>query len=238
MLAEALAQLGTGDCEAIAGGVIGQPVNALSSLAYAAIGIWVLTRVRHTHPDRPWGPMIFGIALLSVSFGSVVFHGPMPGWALLAHDLSNAAAVLFIVVYDLFVLRPGWAPGMAVAGYFVSVGALGILFAAVPTSSVPVTAAFVVAAVALEYLVYRADRRAGFAHRRTLVLYGAIGIVLAVAATAYLLGQTGGELCDPNSPFQLHGLWHVLTAVAFGLFASVAFDPDSHRPSKAHESHA
>jgi hypothetical protein len=43
--------------------------------------------------------------------------------------------------------------------------------------------------------------------------------VMAVALVAYAFGRTGGPLCDPDGPFQLHGLWHVLSAIAVGMWA-------------------
>jgi len=39
---------------------------------------------------------------------------------------------------------------------------------------------------------------------------------LAVAVTILYLSVDGGPLCFPESPFQGHGLWHVLNAVSAG----------------------
>ena len=52
--------------------------------------------------------------------------------------------------------------------------------------------------------------------------------LLLVAGAAYLLGQTGGWLCEPTALIQLHGVWHVASALAFGVFAETAFHPGSH----------
>lgn len=38
--------------------------------------------------------------------------------------------------------------------------------------------------------------------------------VLAVGLAAYLAGRSGSPLCRPDSVWQFHGVWHVLTAVA------------------------
>ena len=35
------------------------------------------------------------------------------------------------------------------------------------------------------------------------------------AAAAWAGGRTGSPLCRPDSPFQLHGCWHVLAALGF-----------------------
>jgi hypothetical protein len=82
--------LGGSDCEALQEGLLGQPVNAVSSLAYVAAGLWVLRR---------GGPAVPAVALGLVGVGSVLYHGPMPPGARLAHDgsiiaLAGAAAVV------------------------------------------------------------------------------------------------------------------------------------------------
>jgi hypothetical protein len=71
--------LGASDCEALHAGWLGQPVNAVSSLAYVAAGLCVLRR------GGPAGP---AAALGLVGVGSVLYHGPMPGSAGLVHDGS------------------------------------------------------------------------------------------------------------------------------------------------------
>ena len=81
--------LGGSDCEALHAGWLGQPVNAVSSLAYVAAGVWVLRR------GGPAGP---AAALGLVGVGSVLYHGPMPPGAGFVHDasivaLAGAAAV-------------------------------------------------------------------------------------------------------------------------------------------------
>ena len=74
--------LGGSDCEALTDGVLGQPVNALSSLAYVAAGAFVLQR------RGPPGP---ALALVLVGVGSVLYHGPMPPSAGPVHDASLVA---------------------------------------------------------------------------------------------------------------------------------------------------
>jgi hypothetical protein len=77
-----LLALGGSDCEALRDGWLGQPVNTLSSLAYAMAGAYVLRR---------GGPRASGLALVAVGVGSVLYHGPMPSGAELAHNGSIVA---------------------------------------------------------------------------------------------------------------------------------------------------
>ena len=69
--------LGASDCEALRDGLLGQPVNSLSSLAYVAAGAYVLRR---------GGPAAPAWALGAVGAGSVLYHGPMPPGAEALHD--------------------------------------------------------------------------------------------------------------------------------------------------------
>ena len=39
-------------------------------------------------------------------------------------------------------------------------------------------------------------------------------VLLALGLVAYLVGRTGSPLCRPESLWQFHGAWHVLTAAA------------------------
>ena len=63
-------------------------------------------------------------------------------------------------------------------------------------------------------MVRRSRHRTGFpgwTARRGAAVAG-----LAVAsAVAYAGGRTSAPTCDPDSPIQLHGAWHVLSAAAF-----------------------
>jgi hypothetical protein len=81
--------LGASDCEALRDGLLGQPVNSLSSLAYVAAGAYVLRRGGPTAPA--W-------ALGAVGLGSVLYHGPMPPGAEAVHDGAIVALVAAVCV--------------------------------------------------------------------------------------------------------------------------------------------
>ena len=77
-----LLALGGSDCEALHRGVLGQPVNGVSSLAYVVAAGYVLHR---------GGPPAPALALALVGVGSVLYHGPMPPGAGFVHDASLVA---------------------------------------------------------------------------------------------------------------------------------------------------
>ena len=68
--------LGAGDCERLHGGLVAQPVNTASALAYVAVGAWLIGRRR----------VGFGLAVAAAGIGSVDYHGPGSPAARLLHD--------------------------------------------------------------------------------------------------------------------------------------------------------
>ncbi len=78
--------LGTGDCERLHDGLVAQPVNTASALAYVAVGAWLVGR------RRPW----IGLAVAAAGIGSVDYHGPGSPAARLLHDGGLYAVVGFV----------------------------------------------------------------------------------------------------------------------------------------------
>ena len=81
--------LGGSDCEVVRDALLGQPVNALSNLAYILAAAVVLRR------GGPRGP---AVALAAVGVGSFLYHGPMPVGAERLHDGSILALVAVTAV--------------------------------------------------------------------------------------------------------------------------------------------
>lgn len=172
------------DCELIGPGILGQPVNTLTTLPFLLLGGWLSSNARSR-----W----VGVALMATGAGSFVFHGPMPTWGEWAHDVALAWLIATIAGQGTRWERWSRLPALA---------ALAALFAAFPIAADPV-------AVALAVIVGAAIlvRRPPAAELMPLGL-------LAVVAFLGRLGSTGGPLCDPSSILQLHGLWHIGAAVA------------------------
>jgi hypothetical protein len=199
--------LGAGDCEEWRPDwLLHQPVNALSSLAYAAAGAWIATRPGTDRASRVSGAVYAG-AVISNAVGSFLYHGP--GWpgSVFVHDAAIPAAVLFITADDVALLR-GWTVRRQLTAYAAALGAACLVIAVAPASGVTVAwisgATAAAAEVALARHTHQVSARAALATAGILV-----GAVLAVLA-----GRTDSPLCRPHSPLQGHALWHVLTAVA------------------------
>ena len=162
--------IGESDCELLSGGLLAQPINSWTSVAYIAVGVWILGRRVRLYRGLK---TTYGLLVVALGVGSIAFHGPQPAGARWLHDLTIVSVVSFVVVYCLV------------------------------------------------------------SARRDLTRYLAIGGLLLCATVLNVLGRTGGPLCDPDSPLQLHGLWHVATATALGAWSLIAHPADtaSVRPS-------
>jgi hypothetical protein len=118
LMVEMVAALGGADCERIRSGWLAQPANALSSLTYLAVGVWLLWRSRASEVRR--GVLLAsGVAMVAVGVGSFAYHGPQPGWAHPAHDASIVALALVLVVDHVRLLARASrrrAAGAAAAG--------------------------------------------------------------------------------------------------------------------------
>lgn len=173
------------DCEIIGGGLLGQPVNALTSIAFVAAGIIVLSR----RPALRW----VGFGLVATGIGSFLFHGPMPEANEWAHDVSLAWLIAIVGGLGTRWERLTHLPALLV---------LGALFAVVPAAGDPVSVVLIVVAV---IMVLRADRSPA-----TIAPLGLLGLVAIYGR----LGASGGPLCEPGAMFQPHAVWHIGAALA------------------------
>lgn len=140
---------------------------------------------------------------------------------------ANAVSSLAYVAAGAWLLRraavPGPGRGLLVgAGTALAAIGMGSLTFHGPQPSWAGTAhdaaiwslpAVVIAHTARRRVVHRAPGAVGFGGDRRWRMAGA----LAVAGLgAYVAGRTGSGLCRPDSLWQFHAAWHVLSAAALG----------------------
>jgi hypothetical protein len=82
------------DCERINDGLLAEPVNALSSLAYVAAGLWTWRN------DRPRGA-----ALVAVGLGSVAYHARGGTAARWLHDVTIVVVAAVVAASAPQILR-------------------------------------------------------------------------------------------------------------------------------------
>ena len=83
--------LGAGDCERLHDGLIAQPVNTASALAYVAVGAWLLGR-------RKVG---LGVVVTAAGVGSVDYHGVGSPAARLLHDGGLYAVAGYVAWHEV-----------------------------------------------------------------------------------------------------------------------------------------
>jgi uncharacterized membrane protein len=232
-------EIGESDCELIRQGLLHQPVNALSSLAYVLVGVVILGAALRHRVTPLSSSLVYAGCVAAIGIGSVLFHGPQPAGSRILHDLPILITLVFVAVHDALLVwdrladdrrparRPPFLP--VFAGSAIVIGAAGLFDDTVRTA---LTTLALLAVVALEVVVFRRDLRPAESPRergaRRAFLVG-VPTILASALASYALGRTGSPACDDDSPFQLHGLWHVLTSAIFGLWWWLALDRPGRR---------
>lgn len=194
-------------CERVTDGPWAEPVAAWTSLAFVVGALVIVLQARKTESVGRVLP--FAVLVSGVGIGSLLEHGPDPGWSDVAHDLPLLATLTFLgadAVADLSGRSRAWwwwaAPAIALVPLVVLARPPGDL------------AQGVVAAVAVLLTVVRARTFPGLRRRTAWAL-----VLLAVGAVAGTMSREGWPWCDPSSPWQGHGIWHLLAAVALVVLA-------------------
>ncbi len=206
-----MSEVAESDCEALDGGLLEQDVNAWSSLAYLGAAAILVAAVVRGRLRRP--VLVLAAAVAAEGVGSVLYHGTPGAGAKWVHDVALVALLAYPGGWHVaraLGRTPVAADRVAVLATCVSAALSGALLAAVPDASAPLTAVGV-GVVAVAELVAR-RRGAGALGSAFVVLLGAGGLL-------WWAGRTGGPLCEPGSLLQLHGAWHLLTALATILWA-------------------
>ncbi|MEA2024604.1 MAG: hypothetical protein U9N79_10020 [Actinomycetota bacterium] len=217
------ATLGAGDCEALGSGWLIQPVAAWTSLAYAVVGIALMMSAPATRHRERSLRSVFGILLIATGIGSFLYHGPQPAIAAFAHDITFLTTLWFLIIMNpaspYGILR-GWAWGAV-----VSVSAImTIALILVPTSTNLLAAVSIAALVVSDLLMHRVGGIDGRWYAAALALF-------AAALVFNALGRTGAPTCVPDDVIQFHGLWHILSAPAFGAYFVATVRPRNQEPS-------
>lgn len=185
--------LAESDCEHCRPGLVSQPVNTVSSLAYVAAGADLL---RRPNPDRA-----FAWAVISVGIGSVAYHGPGGRAGKWTHDASLIAMLGLLSLSDVTHAEGRPMPPAAIGAVIASAAVL-----AHPRTTDVAQLSVGALAVAAE-----ARRYTRTANLREL----AVSLPLLVSGLVlHVLGRTGEPLCRPGSPLQPHAGWHVLSAAS------------------------
>jgi len=217
--------LAAADCERLGNGVLAQPVNTLSSLAYLLAGAWILWLAGRS-PGRRVELAVFGLAVALNAVGGLTFHGVQSWGARWVHDISILAVLGFVVVFGV-ARRLDRSTRWLLRAFAAGLAVLGAVIAVFPGTVQAFSGLLAVTAGATEVVEYRHEvpalRREGVTARRLARL--SVLAVLGLASAAFLVGRTDAWLCNPDSTFQWHAIWHLLSAAAMALYAYGAIEP-------------
>lgn len=196
-----------GYCERLAPGLLAEPVNAITNLAFILAAVWLVGdyRRRDGQSRTDWGVLFLITMLTAIGIGSLAFHTFATRWAALADTLPIA---IFIFAYTFLGMRRFFqAPiALAVLGPPALVG-LAVGFAALGLGG------------ASGYLPALIGLLAMAAYARFSGLVSLSKALLAVAAVFSLslaLRTMDMPLCA-MMPLGTHWLWHVLNGLTLYL---------------------
>ena len=194
-------------CETLRDGLVRQPVNTWSSLAFVAVAVWVAWRFKSaTRRGRPpLAPVEAGLligSLVAVGLGSAFYHASFT----FVGQVLDVSGMYFIASFMLLhrAGASGWRLPVGLVPLFLALNAL-LMAAQVTTPGFRriLFGLLLAGAVVLEWRMTRAGRK-----------WLLTGAGLLGGAFAIWVLDRERVVCDPASLLQGHALWHVLGALA------------------------
>ena len=204
------------DCERVRPGLLGQPMNTASSIAFIATGLWLARKAPQQGDTRDLRH--YGAALAIVGVGSVAYHGPGGALAKWIHDVGVTVPLLVLGVV-IVARRRGLNTATSARLILAALTTIAVLLRARPAWSVPIAGTVVVAVAAAELDAWWRHRLRP-APRLTAAAVGVAALLGGAAIDA--LSRTGAPWCRPESLFQGHAAWHVLAAGGLALYGWAA----------------
>lgn len=201
-------------CERVAPGLLNEPFNAVTNLAFLAAAALLWMRAANSDARDPAiGALIALVAVIGL--GSLSFHTFANGWSLLADVIPIA---LFIYAYFLFAMRRyfalGWLAAIAATlGYLVAANLFGLVFPRALLNGSGSYFPALLATLAIALLLMRRRHPAA----RTLLMAG------AVFAVSIGFRSIDIAVC-PDITTGTHFVWHLLNAGVLTLLMLAAID--------------
>jgi hypothetical protein len=210
-------------CEALRDGLIRQPSNALSGLAFPLAGLAMLWRTptikdgarTRFHRDKRIH-IVWALTCILLGPASIAFHAT---FLMLPGLFDNLAMLFWMSLFTAY--HTGRAlewRGIRILGAFAVMtvaffGAAVTTLVVMPGANGPhvVTEIAAGAAIVSPLLSYLRHGFPGWRSERWLVASVA---TFALAFSTFALSHTGGPWCVTNSWFQGHAAWHVLSVIS------------------------
>jgi hypothetical protein len=204
-------------CETVGKGLVRQPINAYTNIGYVIVGILILIFLRKSKSSRSSNSVIsnlprklfvlFGIAYIAVGIGSFIYHA---SFIFLGEELDDDSMYMigiFLMLFELARLRK-----INFSQFLIIYFSLNILFEAIifffPVVRGGLFALLIAISMVIEFI---ARRRTSFSDE--IYLTDQSNMIFLSAYFIWILDKTH-IICYPNSIFQGHAIWHLLTAYA------------------------
>ena len=192
-------------CERVAPGLLGEPLNAVTNLAFMIAAFWLWRIARRHGRDRSWMLRTLVILLFATGVCSLIFHSFANVIGVILDSLALTLCLLAAILFSARVwLRQGWW-----------LAALWPVAAFVLGSFVPVEGA-----------AYLGPFATGVLMAAILILRGHpagrdVAIGIACFVPSFFFRTIDAPVCEAF-PSGTHFLWHMLNACVLG-FAILPF---------------
>jgi hypothetical protein len=222
-------------CEAARSGAVAQPANSGSTFGFVAMGIAIALHHGRRRRDPalanastgmsgdPRYAALYAAVVVYMGPGSFFFHATFTEWGGIADAISMHFFILYVLAYEI---GRGWSLGyerfralyFGLAGFFVLQRLIDV-----PATQV-VFAGLVALTLLLELQLAVPRRRLpgwpALGRRREIHgsrgwLLAALGFFLAALAI-WSMSDSGRPWCVPDSLWQGHAAWHLLSALTAG----------------------
>jgi hypothetical protein len=204
-------------CEAIGNGFIRQPIDAYSNIAYLMAGFGIIGYLLLSNPYEEKTSaqthlprnlfLLFGLASIAVGIGSFLYHA---GFTFMGMELDDDTMYLigsFMLFFGLAHLQPFSLKKFLVWFLLLNLS-LETLIYFYPVVRGLIFGLLILAAIYSYWIAVQRGRMIN----QVRFLSWSLGI-FAVAYFVWALDDLR-LVCYPNSIFQGHSLWHILTSVA------------------------
>ena len=194
-------------CEGIRTGMIRQPANTLSSLAFVMVAALVLWSARNHRTPSPIYRTVFAIALIVVGLGSAFYHASLTFIGQFADVMGMYFIGTFVILYA-YGRMTGANPRVVAIAYVAINSVLAWILLSIPELRRYAFALILLIGLVMEYRAQHNAARVLTARR----LWYALAL-MAIAFAAWVVDITR-VVCVTDSLLQGHALWHMLGAAA------------------------
>ncbi|WP_281018211.1 MULTISPECIES: hypothetical protein [unclassified Minwuia] len=198
-----------GYCERIAPGLLGEPLNAITNLAFMFAALWLWRIARRHHRDRSWMLRTLVFLLFATGVCSLIFHSFANVIGVILDTLALTLCLLAAFLFSARVwLHQGWwTAALWPVGMIVAALVLGGI---VPVDGAAYLGPFVTGALLAGILILR-GHPAG----------KDVAIGVACFVPSFFFRSIDAPVCEAF-PDGTHFLWHILNACVLG-FAILPF---------------